>query len=185
MFVNLIPVWVQLTKRFSSRPTSLVANKPLFSQLHDTFSTLSSSMHHMSGLNPNCCYSLVKLRSLTYVRTPQYSLQHPIFAYVRCGRTSRPHVCQRNYRIYTPYLFKCATIRAYEWSGNILQIPLLNLATGKELSIRPQARAALCRQFYGAHGSSSYFPCPYKRRVIECVDCFLNCIAILLWPRRT
>ena len=78
-------------------------------------------MHHMSGLNPNCCYSLVKLRSLTYVRTPQYSLQHPIFAYVRCGRTSRPHVCQRNYRIYTLYLFKCATIRAYEWSGSTLQ----------------------------------------------------------------
>ena len=88
MFVNIIPVWAHLTERFSSRPTSLVANKPLPSQFHDTFSTLSSLMHHMSGLSPNCCYSLVKLLSLTYVCTPQYSLQHPIFAYVPRGSTS-------------------------------------------------------------------------------------------------
>ena len=85
----MVPVCAQLTKRFSSRLTSLVANKPHPFQLHDMFSTVSSSMHHKSGQTPICCYSLMTLLSLTYVRTPQYSLQHPIFAYVPRGRTSR------------------------------------------------------------------------------------------------
>ena len=37
------------------------------------------------------------------------------------------------------------------------KLPLLNLATGKELPTRPQAGAVLCRQFYGAHGSFPTF----------------------------
>ena len=69
-----------------------------------------------------------------------------------------------------------------KWSDGKLQIPLLNLATGKEVVHPPSSWGPVMQTVLWSAWIFFLLSMPYKRRVIECVDCFLNCTAILLRP---